>query len=110
MQFKFYGKKWFTNAAICIAALVNKSAWFTNVAIWITAFVNQAFWFTSAAIEIAAFVNQALWFTSAAIQIVAFVNQINLKNATVFFTNAFERKTALNKEYSFHNFILVEDI
>ena len=37
----------------------------------------------------------------------AFVNQINFKNATAFFTNAFKRKPALNKEYSFNLFALV---
>ena len=37
----------------------------------------------------------------------AFVNQINLKNATAFFTNAFKRKAALNKEHSFLHFALV---
>ena len=36
-----------------------------------------------------------------------FVNQINFKNATAFFTNAFNRKPALNKEYSFNLFALV---
>jgi len=72
-----------------------------------TAFVNQAFWFTNAAIWIAAFVNQSAWFTNAVIQIAAFVNQINLKNATAFFTNAFKRWAALNKERSFIIFVLV---
>jgi len=37
----------------------------------------------------------------------AFVNQIYLKNATAFFTNAFNRKPAFNKEYSFNLFALV---
>jgi len=37
----------------------------------------------------------------------AFVNQFNFKNATAFFTNAFNRKPALNKEYSFNLFALV---
>ena len=38
---------------------------------------------------------------------IAFVNQFNFKNATAFFTNAFNRKAALNKEYSFNLFALV---
>ena len=45
--------------------------------------------------------------TNAVLQIAAFVNQINLKNVTVFFTNAFKRKAALNKERSFLHFALV---
>jgi len=37
----------------------------------------------------------------------AFVNQFNFKNATVFFTNAFKRKAALNKWSLFSYFVLV---
>ena len=37
----------------------------------------------------------------------AFVNQFNYKNATAFFTNAFKRKAALNKQSLFSNFVLV---
>ena len=37
----------------------------------------------------------------------AFVNKHNFKNATAFFTNAFKREPALNKEYSFNLFALV---
>ena len=44
-----------------------------------------------------------MWFYSRT----AFVNQINFKNATAFFTNVFNRKPALNKEYSFNLFALV---
>ena len=37
----------------------------------------------------------------------AFVKQFNFKNATAFFTNAFKRKTALNKGSLFSYFVLV---
>jgi len=39
--------------------------------------------------------------------IAALVNELNYKNATAFFTKAFERKAALNKPQLFIHFALV---